>query len=213
MRTNPQAESHTPPSQKTGEGFSYSQKDGLPFCSHTEWHPSLPLRNTSCQPVHTGHRCRSSPEREAGTSVGCIGWRGCLEYRRLPMASYDHTREGAMGPIAFQSTRAEHLRTEDTRERLVTIILRQCPAHILCIYAGRGDRFWLVPFLKQACSWSPMSAICVQNFDDSLSPAIHTRYRISLRSSSLREPRYPLLRVVFGLFPVEYDWRIHFDSA
>ena len=54
-----------------------------------------------------------------------------------------------------------------------------------------------VPFLKQACSWSPMSAICVQNLDDSLSPAIHTRYRISLRSSSLREPRYPLLRVVF----------------
>jgi hypothetical protein len=43
----------------------------------------------------------------------------------------------------------------------------------------------------------PISAICVQNFDDSLSPAIHTRYRISLRSSSLREPRYPLLRVVF----------------
>ena len=28
--------------------------------------------------------------------------------------------------------------------------------------------------------------------------AIHTTYRISLRSSSLREPRYPLLRVVFG---------------
>ena len=56
----------------------------------------------------------------------------------------------------------------------------------------------MVPFLKQACSWSPMSAICVQSFDDSLSPAIHTRYRISLRSSSLREPRYPLLRVVFG---------------
>ncbi|KAJ1469709.1 hypothetical protein T484DRAFT_1642383, partial [Baffinella frigidus] len=41
-------------------------------------------------------------------------------------------------------------------------------------------------------------AICVQNFDDSLSPAIHTTYRISLRSSSVREPRYPLLRVVFG---------------
>ena len=58
---------------------------------------------------------------------------------------------------------------------------------------------WLVPFLKQTCSWSPMSAICVQNFDDSLSPAIHTRYRISLRSSSLREPRYPLLRVVLDL--------------
>ena len=40
------------------------------------------------------------------------------------------------------------------------------------------------------------SAMCVQSLDDSLSPAIHTTYRISLRSSSLREPRYPLLRVV-----------------
>ena len=42
----------------------------------------------------------------------------------------------------------------------------------------------------------PRSAICVQNFDDSLSFAIRTTYRISLRSSSLREPRYPLLKVV-----------------
>ena len=46
----------------------------------------------------------------------------------------------------------------------------------------------------------PTSAICVQSFDDSLSPAIHTTYRISLRSSSLREPRHPLLRVVLGFF-------------
>jgi hypothetical protein len=34
------------------------------------------------------------------------------------------------------------------------------------------------------------SAICVQSFDDSLNSAIHITYRISLRSSSLREPRY-----------------------
>ena len=40
------------------------------------------------------------------------------------------------------------------------------------------------------------SAICVQRFDDSRNSAIHTTYRISLRSSSLREPRYPLLRVI-----------------
>lgn len=39
-------------------------------------------------------------------------------------------------------------------------------------------------------------AMCVQRFDDSRNSAIHTTYRISLRSSSLREPRYPLLRVV-----------------
>ena len=43
----------------------------------------------------------------------------------------------------------------------------------------------------------PGSASCVQNFDDSLNSAIRITYRISLRSSSLREPRYPLLRVVF----------------
>ena len=40
------------------------------------------------------------------------------------------------------------------------------------------------------------SAICVQRFDDSRDSAIHITYRSSLRSSSLREPRYPLLRVV-----------------
>jgi len=40
------------------------------------------------------------------------------------------------------------------------------------------------------------SAMCVQRFDGSRNSAIHTTYRISLRSSSLREPRYPLLRVV-----------------
>ncbi len=40
------------------------------------------------------------------------------------------------------------------------------------------------------------SAVCVQRFDDSLSFAIRITYRISLRSSSLREPRYPLLKVV-----------------
>ena len=40
------------------------------------------------------------------------------------------------------------------------------------------------------------TAMCVQRFDDSRNSAIHTTYRISLRSSSLREPRYPLLRVV-----------------
>ena len=43
----------------------------------------------------------------------------------------------------------------------------------------------------------PESAICVQRFDDSLNSAIHITYRISLRSSSMREPRDPLLKVVF----------------
>ena len=46
----------------------------------------------------------------------------------------------------------------------------------------------------------PGSAICVQKFDDSLYSAIRITYRISLRSSSLREPRHPSLKVVMSLF-------------
>ena len=38
--------------------------------------------------------------------------------------------------------------------------------------------------------------MCVQRFDDSRNSAIHTTYRISLRSSSMREPRDPLLKVL-----------------
>src|SRR5260221_12432853 len=42
----------------------------------------------------------------------------------------------------------------------------------------------------------PRGARCVQRFDDSLNSAIHITYRISLRSSSMREPRDPLLKVI-----------------
>jgi hypothetical protein len=53
------------------------------------------------------------------------------------------------------------------------------------------------PILSEACSQGyPKSAICVQKLDDSLNSAIRITYRISLRSSSLGEPRYPLLRIV-----------------
>ena len=50
----------------------------------------------------------------------------------------------------------------------------------------------------------PRSAICVQRFDDSLNSAIHITYRISLRSSSLREPRDPLLKVVIIVINNDY---------
>lgn len=46
----------------------------------------------------------------------------------------------------------------------------------------------------------PRGAMCVQRFDDSLNSAIHTTYRISLRSSSMPEPRDPLLKVVIIKF-------------
>ena len=63
-----------------------------------------------------------------------------------------------------------------------------------------GWRF--VTRLKQTYSDASPSAICVQQFDDSLDPAIHMTYRISLRSSSLREPRDPsLMTVGLSLLP------------
>ena len=46
----------------------------------------------------------------------------------------------------------------------------------------------------------PRGAMCVQRFDDSLNSAIHTTYRISLRSSSMPEPRDPLLKVVIIMY-------------
>ena len=51
------------------------------------------------------------------------------------------------------------------------------------------------------------SAMCVQNFDDSRSSAIRITYRISLRSSSLWDPRHPLLKVV-----IDYTARRARDS-
>jgi hypothetical protein len=52
--------------------------------------------------------------------------------------------------------------------------------------------------MRQACPREgPSGATCVQRLDGSRDSAIHTTYRISLRSSSMREPRYPLPRVVF----------------
>ena len=45
--------------------------------------------------------------------------------------------------------------------------------------------------------------MCVQRFDDSLNSAIHITYRISLRSSSMPEPRDPLLKVLTYLYTTQ----------
>jgi hypothetical protein len=42
----------------------------------------------------------------------------------------------------------------------------------------------------------PKGAMCVQRFDDSLNSAIRITYRISLRSSSMTEPRDPFFKVL-----------------
>ncbi|KAG6627136.1 hypothetical protein CIPAW_15G104900 [Carya illinoinensis] len=61
-----------------------------------------------------------------------------------------------------------------------------------------GTRFssWALPG-RRALGRMASGATCVQRLDDSRDSAIHTKYRISLRSSSMREPRYQLPRVLF----------------
>ena len=58
----------------------------------------------------------------------------------------------------------------------------------------------------------PGSAICVQKFDDSLNSAIRITYRISLRSSSLREPRHPSLKVVMSFLGLKSITLHHYSS-
>ena len=48
-------------------------------------------------------------------------------------------------------------------------------------------------------------AMCVQKFNDSRVSAIHITYRNSLRSSSMREPRDPLLKVLNYLLVCSED--------
>ncbi|KAK7239063.1 hypothetical protein RIF29_43741 [Crotalaria pallida] len=48
---------------------------------------------------------------------------------------------------------------------------------------------------RRALSLMASGATCIQRLDGSRDSAIHTKYRISLRSSSMQEPRYPLPRV------------------
>lgn len=62
---------------------------------------------------------------------------------------------------------------------------------------GEGEGATLCVTPRQTCPGLTASgATCVQRLDGSRDSAIHTKYRISLRSSSMREPRYPLPRVV-----------------
>ena len=63
---------------------------------------------------------------------------------------------------------------------------------LFVLHFAFGKRVWT----RRAPSTKLGAAICVQRFDDSLNPAIHITYRVSRRSSSLREPRDPSLKGV-----------------
>lgn len=95
----------------------------------------------------------------------------------------------------FFSKKERRNQNEETSEKFKTIHYK----HWIFFVSS----LWVVEWSDTQTSmlrvYTP-SAICVQKFDDSHNSAIHITYRISLRSSSLREPRYPLLRVVFFLY-------------
>ena len=59
---------------------------------------------------------------------------------------------------------------------------------------------------------SPKSAICVQRLDDSLTTAIRTTFRISLRSSSLRDSRDPLVAVCILFYFYRFSLNLDFGS-
>lgn len=76
--------------------------------------------------------------------------------------------------------------------------------------AGRGAQYqarleWCNDARTGMPPGMPGGAMCVQRFDDSLNSAIHITYRISLRSSSMPEPRDPLLKVLI-------DYMYHSDA-
>ena len=65
------------------------------------------------------------------------------------------------------------------------------------LHSNSEVRVVSIQTLSQACFRDePESAMCVKSFYDSRDLAIRITYRISLRSSSLWEPRHPLLKVV-----------------
>lgn len=87
--------------------------------------------------------------------------------------------------------------TDSQLEALPTASSRKTSAQgasffVLCRSGGRSGIDTRPDMLQHYCC----SAICVQNFDDSLSCAIRITYRSSQRSSSVHEPRDPPLKVV-----------------
>ena len=78
-----------------------------------------------------------------------------------------------------------HLNLEGMRRMCATPMVDSIVEHF-----AFGKRVWT----RNAPTARAGAAICVQRFDDSLNPAIHITYRVSRRSSSLREPRDPSLK-------------------
>ncbi|KAG7531519.1 hypothetical protein ISN44_Un28g000040 [Arabidopsis suecica] len=109
-------------------------------------------------------------------------------------------------PLLRESLTLGHLQLPDRSDRQYQM------DHVHHRMSGRSRRPWL-GFRPTACGRRALGqkawgATCVQRLDGSRDSAIHTKYRISLRSSSMREPRYPLPRVVLD-FISQHSIRAH----
>ena len=153
-----------------------------------------PLQNGTTHHIPLACKC-------AAASIQRIGQDG----RRRARAMHTHISDALAstpGSDTRKGSRATHTRTplslggREARAQL-RAPRRPSPAQV-SPRAGSAPRRVVTPLEETCFAAEPQSAICVQRFDDSLNSAIRTTYRISLRSSSLREPRYPSAGVVCG---------------
>ena len=128
-------------------------------------------------------RSGTSPHRPLASSTpaaAALRERGRTRREVLPRADTKRTARGRAAPHFSRRAASQGRRAQQPTR-----------------YADEAAPRGVEAPLEDTCSQEELaSAICVQRFDDSLNSAIRTTYRISLRSSSLREPRYPSTGVV-----------------
>ena len=138
-------------------------------------------------------------ERRSASSTPAerVGCEETSKFRRAPQRKETKPRRaspfgGERGPADELNASVAQLSLESEREA--------APARRDARTRAKA-RVWqdTVETLKQAYFQGyPESAGCVQGSIDSRNSAIHSAYRISLRPSSLFEPRHPSLKVVRG---------------
>ena len=121
-----------------------------------------------------------------------------LSFKTTKLPEIDEMRTFILSKT-FMTTVLQSLQSNTPAKTTNEIVHCQChttSSHTYChkdnTHAERDPQT-----LRQACyRENPESAMCVQNLNDSRGLAIRITYRISLRSSSLWEPRHPPLKVV-----------------
>ena len=142
---------------------------------HSSHQPQPHLSHSFCRPLYARYApvaCSEPPYLFPG--------RKDKEYRLKPSQTpINFTRRN--GKVSFATSKRNHH----------SILQPTAEYHAVVVYFLRRSKDTETDVL----SGNTNSAICVQKSDDSLKSAIHNAYRISLRPSSMREPRHPLLKV------------------